>query len=52
MGVNNPVFTVKVLEPAADSVCGLNVAVLLAGKPLILRPTIPLNPAMGLTLIV
>ena len=45
-------FTVSVLEPAPDTACGLNVAVLPDGNPLTLMLTVPVNPAMGLTLIV
>ena len=47
-----PVFTVSVLEPAPDTAAGLKLAVLPCGKPLTLMFTVPLNPAMGLTLIV
>jgi hypothetical protein len=38
------VFTVSVEDPDPFTVLGLNPAVTPAGNPLILRPTIPLNP--------
>ena len=47
-----PVTTVIVVEPDVLTVVGLNVAVEPEGRPLTLKPTVPVNPFPGVTVTV